>query len=127
MWDRLAGKYGVELIERDGTFIARKDSLETKSEIVGNKVVVSINTKPYSIILQPAEDGVVNTIYLGKLPVMQVRYAIQPQGFADKITCIAKGLALLLTLLILLLHPLLLLVDIAVLLIGPLIVLLNCL
>ena len=127
MWDRLAGKYGVELIERDGTFIARKDSLETTSKIVGNKVVVSMNTKPYSIILQPAEDGVVNTIYLGKLPVMQVRYAIQPQGFADKIICIAKGLTLLVTLLILLLHPLLLLVDIAVLLIGPLIVLLNCL
>ena len=84
MWDSLARKYGVELIEKDGTFIARKGSLEVTSKIVDDKVVVRVNTLPYTAVIQPTKDGVVNTVYLGVLPIAQVKYRVEPQGFVDK-------------------------------------------
>ena len=132
MWDSLARKYGVELIEKDGTFIARKGSLEVISQIVDDKVVVRVNMLPYIAVIQPTKDGVVNTVYLGVLPIAQVKYRVEPQGFVDKIRCIAGGLAVLIVLILILLvlspaYPWFLVVAIALLLTGPLVVILICL
>ena len=125
MWDSLARKYGVELIEKDGMFIARKGSLEVTSKIVDDKVVVRVNTLPYTAVIQPTKDGVVNTVYLGVLPIAQVKYRVEPQDFSDKIKCIARGLAtlLIIALILTILFPGFALI---LLLVGPLIVILLC-
>jgi len=131
MWDALARKYGVELIEKDGMFIARKGSLEVTSKIVDDKVVVRVNTLPYTAVIQPTKDGVVNTVYLGVLPISQVKYRVEPQGFIDKIKCIAKGIAIILVmvitaLILTIVNPGFLVEAILVLFVGTLIVILLC-
>ena len=131
MWDALARKYGVELIEKDGMFIAKKGSLEVTSKIVDDKVVVRVNTLPYTAVIQPTKDGVVNIVYLGVLPIAQVKYRVEPQGFIDKIKCIAKGIAIILVmvitaLILTIVNPGFLVEAILVLFVGTLIVILLC-